>query len=986
MATNLTSTTFLSEYNDDHRDSDHYHRILFNNGRALQARELTQLQTIIQNELSRLAKFIVNEGAIFNNSANLSSGSNAFSYTYIKVTELPSGYAALKGTTINDGDLYALVKEVLPAASGDDATLFVKMSSGKTGGSAANSDTTKPKEFQAGATLTTTLGNITISSSNDAVGKSSVVEVPQFDTFAGNHLVMVEAQTLVLSKYSSKFSGRVGFKVTEDIVTSGDNIALYDNSGTTPNLTSPGADRLRIVLTLTKKEDIAEGETFYEVYNVRNGLVSLTKTPDKILSKIGSIIDARTFSQTGDFIEQRANGEFDLTINKDSSDDHLELRISGGTAFVNGSRVERDFNLPIRVPKARNLVNDLVTKSNEKTGANIGNYFVASSAYGLVGYIEDLTEINLYTAADRGGSNIGTARVRGMNYLQSDYRINVFDVKLTDNTKSIGDIRSIGVDAANYANLKAIQNRYDIYNRQENDLLFELNSSRIQEISSVESLLGIVYTTNKTAATVTINAGTDTFSETDDWIYQVDSSGSLHTDLSVSLTSGNTQAVISGVPNGAGHVIAYQSRTLTRKNKTLKPSTAANDWASDQLSLSGGKFTLTKADIFRFNKVTDDATGKDITHKFIFDNGQRDNYYGPGEGRLKSGVQAPTSTVTVEYKYFLHDTPSGTGYFGGAASYGDVSYSQIPKYSTVQGDTHHLADVIDMRPLQNPSNETFSGGIARIEALPKNQSILTAGTVKYWKPRMDILALTPSGTLSYHQGPSSFDLKAPTGIDARDMPLYRLTLNPYTFNEEDLSVYRYDNRGFKMSDLRELENRISNVERVTTLSLLEADLAALEVYDPTDATFIRQTEGITGDGFENTIQSAWYDEDYRAGLNFDAATLRPLYFNNSIGLSYDSDLSNDTCVIKGNTIWPKYTEVVSDFGQDGATGVIAVNQFDIPQTIGSASLTPDADYFSTKRLVDKSFASQSNSSLLPDGTVEISSQGTVTISTGGWYT
>ena len=49
MATNLTSTTFLSEYNDDYRDSDHYHRILFNNGRALQARELTQLQTIIQN-------------------------------------------------------------------------------------------------------------------------------------------------------------------------------------------------------------------------------------------------------------------------------------------------------------------------------------------------------------------------------------------------------------------------------------------------------------------------------------------------------------------------------------------------------------------------------------------------------------------------------------------------------------------------------------------------------------------------------------------------------------------------------------------------------------------------------------------------------------------------------------------------------------------------------------------------------------------------
>ena len=51
MATNLNNTTFLSEYNDDYRDSDHYHRVLFNNGKALQARELTQSQTIIQKEL-----------------------------------------------------------------------------------------------------------------------------------------------------------------------------------------------------------------------------------------------------------------------------------------------------------------------------------------------------------------------------------------------------------------------------------------------------------------------------------------------------------------------------------------------------------------------------------------------------------------------------------------------------------------------------------------------------------------------------------------------------------------------------------------------------------------------------------------------------------------------------------------------------------------------------------------------------------------------
>lgn len=983
MATNLTSTTFLSEYNDDWRDSDHYHRILFNSGRALQARELTQMQTIIQAELAKLAKFIVNEGAIFNNSGNLASGVNAFSYTYIKVTELPTGYAQLKGTEINDGDLYAIVKEVLPADGGDDATLFVKMSSGKAGGSTANTDTTTTKKFQPGAVLTTSKGPITIVSASDAVGNASIAETPEFNTFAGEHLVLVEAQTLVLSKYSSEFSGVVGFKVTEDIVTSSDNIALFDNSGTTPNLTAPGADRLRIVLTLAKKEDVAASETFYEVYRVRAGRVSLIKTPDKILSKIGNIIDARTYSQTGDFIEQRSTGEFDLTILKDSDDDFLQFQVSGGTAFVNGSRIERDYNLPIRVAKPRNVTNDTVTLTNEKAGANIGNYFVASTVKGLVGYIEDFTQINLYPNTNRGGTVFGTARVRGVDYVRGDYRIHVFDVNITDATKGFGDVRSIGVDADNFANLKAIQNRYDLYNRAENSALFKLQSDRTQEITDVEATLGIVYTTNKSANTVTINTGnTDTFTETDDWIYQVDSDGSLHTDLNVTLASNNTQAQITGVPNGQGHVIAYQSRTLTRKNKTLKPSVST--WESEQVTLSGRSFTLSKADIFRFNKVTDDDTNKDITYKFIFDNGQRDNYYGPGKGRLKNGATAPTGTVTVEYRYFEHDTPTGTGYFGGAASYADVNFSDIPRYTDGQGETHHLSSVIDMRSLQNPATETFSGGIARIEALPKNQSTLTAGTVKYWLPRMDMLNLSSDGILKYHAGSPSRSIKLPKGTDPRDMNLYRIEMNPYVFNENDLFVERTDNRGFKMSDLRQMENRLSNVERITTLNLLEADLNAMQVYDPDDATFIRQTEGLTADNFENTLQSAWYDEDYRAALDADAAILRPLFFEKAVGFTYDSDLSGDTCVIKGNNIWPKYTEVVSDFGQTEATGVVSVNQFEIPQSIGTVSLTPEADYWTNKRVVDKSYVSQSNASLVPEGTTEISSQATETVQLGQW--
>ena len=63
MPKEFTSTTFSDVYKDDYRDSDNYHRILFNSGRPLQARELTQLQTILQNQIQRFADNIFLEGA-----------------------------------------------------------------------------------------------------------------------------------------------------------------------------------------------------------------------------------------------------------------------------------------------------------------------------------------------------------------------------------------------------------------------------------------------------------------------------------------------------------------------------------------------------------------------------------------------------------------------------------------------------------------------------------------------------------------------------------------------------------------------------------------------------------------------------------------------------------------------------------------------------------------------------------------------------------
>ncbi len=54
----------VSPYYDDYDETKNFHRILFRPSNAIQARELTQLQTILQNQVERFGNHIFDEGAI----------------------------------------------------------------------------------------------------------------------------------------------------------------------------------------------------------------------------------------------------------------------------------------------------------------------------------------------------------------------------------------------------------------------------------------------------------------------------------------------------------------------------------------------------------------------------------------------------------------------------------------------------------------------------------------------------------------------------------------------------------------------------------------------------------------------------------------------------------------------------------------------------------------------------------------------------------
>ena len=54
----------VSPYYDDFDESDNFHRVLFRPSYAVQARELTTLQTILQNQMDKFGRHTFKEGAM----------------------------------------------------------------------------------------------------------------------------------------------------------------------------------------------------------------------------------------------------------------------------------------------------------------------------------------------------------------------------------------------------------------------------------------------------------------------------------------------------------------------------------------------------------------------------------------------------------------------------------------------------------------------------------------------------------------------------------------------------------------------------------------------------------------------------------------------------------------------------------------------------------------------------------------------------------
>ena len=970
MTTSVTNTTFPITYKDDFVDSDNFHRVLFNSGKALQSRELTQMQTIIQEEIARFGSNIFVEGGVVNGSGFTVNKK----YEFIKLaigtlTGDGSNLIGIEFTENGTGVKFKILEVVTAAITGDADTLYVQYTdtSGGTSGST-------PVRVQNSATLTKSgFSNMSVASSN-ATGSGTQISIGSGSFFVQGHFVFAKAQTVLASYYSSTPTLTMGFKIDEEVISVNDDAALYDNQGAVPNTAAPGADRYRIKLTLIDQANITSGQNFVYLFKLFNGNISDEVRKDNSYSTINDVMALRTKEESGNYIVKDFTANFE--INDSATSPNLTLKVSDGTAYVDGYRIESSAK-DIIVEKAR----DTLTINSEIIRASYGNFIDVQGGTDNKGLpnINNFQKINLSSDSSANTAEIiGTARVRALYKQGTDtYRAYLFDIQMNSGV-AFSTAKSIGVDSNDNMNFVLDGSQAILKNTSQNDLLFPLPNPRPSAIDYSSSDIqvqrritfstggGQTSVTNITGALPEGGAGPGTgyvYEGASSWI--LSESGGEIIEQTPTFPSNTTFTYASGLTQNTNYeVLAQVEKTPSARTKTLNETTHvhAADWPAEADSDGTGSlyFSLNKPDIFEVTRIRQtDSNGVDLSDNFTLDNGQKDNFYGIGRLALKPG-RSITGKVFARYKYFTHTA----GDFFDVSSYNAIPYEKIPNHTLADGTTINLRDYVDLRPVatKGPGNgsklassyATFdsngAGGNPIVNFLPENGSTFR-GNVTYYLPRIDRLVASTKtdggaknrrGDIKIVKGTPDLNPQPPV-IPNGSMPLYNLRLNPYTLNDSDTEETIIPAKGFTMADIATLEKRVDNLAELTTLSLLELDTSSLTVLDSAGLT--RTKAGFLVDNFKTSDFAAIDRDEYRAVADISEGILTPITIGKSTSLYVDSSYTSvgNEYVIKGDTVMMEIDSNPVEINQILATEFENINPFAVIISRGNTTLSPETD-------------------------------------------
>ena len=446
----------VSPYFDDFDASKNYQRVLFKPATPIQARELTTLQSILQNQLESFGQHFFKEGSM------VIPGNIAYDddYTNVQIDETHLGIPvelyleSLKGKLIR-GETSGVTAKVEGYISGidserDNVTLYIKYQT------SSNTDFTTSKfadgenliavddivygisAIRSGSSLATTI-------ISNSISTGSAVKIASGIYFIRGFFVTVNPQTVILDQYENSPSYRVGLLIDEElVVASNTNDDLFDNAQGFSNFSAPGADRLKLTATLIKKEvtDFND-ENFIELLRLTDGVPQnfVKETESKLIQ---DEIARRIYDLHGDYymrpfrlsIKESLNNQVgnNGVYNSDQqtrqgnipSADLGCIVVSPGKATVRGYDIETVDSTIIDFEKPRET--NKVT--NHTLPFSVGRQIEVNNVYGSlpVGF-GSTSQVQLYDSrtgaqGTSSGTKIGVARVYDLKLKNAAYEDN----------------------------------------------------------------------------------------------------------------------------------------------------------------------------------------------------------------------------------------------------------------------------------------------------------------------------------------------------------------------------------------------------------------------------------------------------------------------------------------------------------------------------------------------------------------------------------
>jgi len=413
----MTTTFNYDPYYDDFDEDKNFMRVLFRPGYAVQARELTQLQTILTSQIEKLGNHIFKSGSpIVGGKVMLDD--RAFylvlNSQYSNQDIVPDDF--LDRTIISYNSTKSVRAKVIAVdTTSEKPILVLKYLSGE---QFSESDELKVNGANIFAQVAPT----------NAVGRSYVASIQEGVYYFKGQFVKVVPQFLVLELFykigynaatvNVEPSYKIGIEFDTNIIDEIDDVSLLDPAQGAFNYQAPGATRYQVATRLSKRTlDSDDESSFFEVIRLVNGVK--TKEIDyPIYSEIEKTLARRTYDESGNYTVD----PFVLALEEgDSANGKFNVVLDPGKAYVGGYEFQTIAPTTIELNRSRATSNT----SDFSIPTNYTSYIVLDTIVGSLDistfpkldlHCVEGSRVNVQTTAAYNSTKIGTVRADMMKY------------------------------------------------------------------------------------------------------------------------------------------------------------------------------------------------------------------------------------------------------------------------------------------------------------------------------------------------------------------------------------------------------------------------------------------------------------------------------------------------------------------------------------------------------------------------------------------